>query len=121
MHYALPQKYPNSLAWPHILHSTFWFEKSKEMGTFQLGSLALSSSSSSMSLNFNQITKSHITLKPYRPLNFSRGRKIRAVSTVPDSDQSETTEPEEPPSVDFAFVNVSFQILFHFYNFLGFN
>ncbi|XP_062087540.1 photosynthetic NDH subunit of subcomplex B 3, chloroplastic [Humulus lupulus] len=65
------------------------------MATFQLGSIALSSS---ISLNFNPI------IKLSKPLSFSRRRKIRAVSTIPDT-ESEATEPEGPPSVDFAFVN----------------
>ena len=82
------------------------------MGTFQLSSLALSSSSSSsLSLNFNYIANTHKTLKTscYKPLSFSRStraRKIRAISTIPDS-ESEDTETDEPPSVDFAFVSVS--------------
>uniref|UniRef100_A0A803NZ40 2Fe-2S ferredoxin-type domain-containing protein n=1 Tax=Cannabis sativa TaxID=3483 RepID=A0A803NZ40_CANSA len=71
------------------------------MATFQLGSTALSSS---ISLNFNPIIKSHITHKLPKTLSFSRRRKIRAVSTIPDT-ESEATEPEGPPTVDFAFVN----------------
>ncbi|PON46910.1 Phenol hydroxylase reductase [Parasponia andersonii] len=76
------------------------------MGTLQLSSLALSSSSSSsVSLKFYHITGSHLTFKPSKPQrSFSRGRKIKAVSTIPDS-ESEAKEPEEPPSVDFAFVS----------------
>ncbi|XP_022145222.1 photosynthetic NDH subunit of subcomplex B 3, chloroplastic [Momordica charantia] len=71
------------------------------MEAYHLGSYRLSSSSSLRS--FNYITNSTHTLKRLRPLNFRRA-KIRAVGTVPQS-QSETTDPEEPPIVDFAFVN----------------
>ncbi|KAL5575196.1 hypothetical protein UlMin_016895 [Ulmus minor] len=70
------------------------------MGTLQLSSFGLSSSSVSL----NYITKSNRALKASKPLRFSRGRKIRAVSTTPDS-QSEATEPEEPPAIGFAFVS----------------
>ncbi|KAH7547248.1 hypothetical protein FEM48_Zijuj01G0289700 [Ziziphus jujuba var. spinosa] len=68
-----------------------------------MGSLQLSSLSSSLSLNFNYITNTRKTLKPSKSLRFS-GAKIRAVSTIPDS-ESEATESEEPPSVNFAFVS----------------
>ena len=75
------------------------------MGTLQLSSYALSSFSTS--LNFNYITNSHKTLKTSKHPHprFSRG-KIRAVDTIPEN-ESQSTDPEEPPFVAFAFVNVS--------------
>ncbi|KAF3450716.1 hypothetical protein FNV43_RR06805 [Rhamnella rubrinervis] len=69
-----------------------------------MGSLQLTSLSSSFSFNFNYITNSHKALKPCKPLGFSRG-KIRAISTTRPDSESEATESEEPPSVDFAFVS----------------
>ncbi len=73
------------------------------MGTLQLSSYALSSFSTS--LNFNYITNSHKALKTSKHPSFSRG-KIRAVGTIPEN-QSQSTDPEEPPFVAFAFVSVS--------------
>ena len=60
--------------------------------------------------SFNYITNSTHTLNRFRPLTFRRS-KIRAVGTVPQS-QSDTSEPQEPPMVDFAFVNVSCNVQF---------
>ncbi|EXB74549.1 hypothetical protein L484_026246 [Morus notabilis] len=78
------------------------------MGAFQLSSLALYSSS--VSLNFNYITNTQKTPKKtyYKPLSFSRtrGGKIRAITTIPDS-ESEDIEADGPPSVDFAFFSSS--------------
>ncbi|XP_050286084.1 photosynthetic NDH subunit of subcomplex B 3, chloroplastic isoform X6 [Quercus robur] len=73
------------------------------MGTLQLSSYALSSFSTS--LNFNYITNSHKTLKTSKQPHprFSRG-KIRAVGTIPEN-ESQSTDPEEPPFVAFAFVS----------------
>ena len=73
------------------------------MEALHLGSYHLLSSSSFRS--FNYITNSSHTLKRFRPLTFRR-TQVRAVGTVPQS-QSEATDPEEPPIVDLAFVNVS--------------
>lgn len=81
----------------------------QKMGTLQLSSYALSSFSTS--LNFNYITNSHKTLKTSKHPRFSRG-KIRAVAgTIPEN-ESQSTDPEEPPFVAFAFVSVSWNILY---------
>lgn len=72
------------------------------MGTLQLNSTAHGLA------KFNFIganSNKALTVFSTRHLSFSRG-KIRAVSTVPES-ESVAKEPDEPPAVDFAFVHVS--------------
>ncbi|XP_041002081.1 photosynthetic NDH subunit of subcomplex B 3, chloroplastic isoform X2 [Juglans microcarpa x Juglans regia] len=72
------------------------------MGTLQISSKALPSFSTSF--NFNHLTHySHKTLQISKRLSFSRG-KIRAVGTISEG-ESQAIEPEEPPSVAFAFVS----------------
>lgn len=61
----------------------------------QLGSLSPSSH------NLKHITKPNTALHHSNRLTFVR-TKVRAIATAPESD-SETTEPDEPPSVGFAF------------------
>ncbi|OMO54030.1 hypothetical protein CCACVL1_28119 [Corchorus capsularis] len=73
------------------------------MGTLQLNTHGLATTLS-VPYKFNSIgSYSHKSLGLSRHLSFSRG-KIRAVSTVPDS-ETVANEPEEPPAVDFAFVH----------------
>ncbi|KAJ7963042.1 Photosynthetic NDH subcomplex B 3 [Quillaja saponaria] len=72
------------------------------MGSLQLSSYGLSSSFSP-SNKFKHITKPNRTFNSSKHLSFLR-TKIRAVSIVPEKD-AETTVPEEPPSVSFAFVH----------------
>nr|CAN70335.1 hypothetical protein VITISV_011434 [Vitis vinifera] len=69
------------------------------MGTLQLNSYGLSS----FSLTQNFTSKTHKTLKPFNPPSSSRP-KIKAIGTIPES-QSQATPSDEPPSVNFAFVN----------------
>ena len=74
------------------------------MGTLQLNTHGLASTLS-VSYKFNFTSSSNKALTLSRHFSFSRG-KIRAVSTVPES-ESVAKEPDEPPAVDFAFVLVS--------------
>ncbi|OIW03805.1 hypothetical protein TanjilG_30081 [Lupinus angustifolius] len=66
----------------------------------QLSSHAFTSLSSH---NFNYITKPNRALYSSKTLNFAT-IKVRAVGTIPETD-SDTTEPEEPPYVGFAFIS----------------
>lgn len=80
--------------------------------TLHLSSQASLCSSSSHNSHHN-FTKSHKSLKPSFNLNrpTTVRTKIRAVGTVPEKD-SQATEPEEPPSVGFAFVSVSLKLVY---------
>ncbi|KAI3862193.1 hypothetical protein MKW92_019313 [Papaver armeniacum] len=66
---------------------------------------SLSSSSSNFTCNTKLSTNSIILPLPNRRATFPGG-KIRAVGSVTEAVESEeTTSTEEPPSIDFAFVN----------------
>ncbi|CAN6700979.1 unnamed protein product [Malus baccata var. baccata] len=74
------------------------------MVTLQLSSCGSSFCFLPFNLINSNITSSHSTLRPSKPLiSFSRA-KIRAIST-PQESQSEAVQPQQSPSVDFAFVN----------------
>ncbi|KAK2971155.1 hypothetical protein RJ640_008579 [Escallonia rubra] len=78
------------------------------MGTLQFNSHGLASFSVSHNLKNNSTTTSAAitsrkTLEASKCLKFPRG-KIRAVATTSET-QSESSAPEEPPSVNFAFVS----------------
>ena len=86
----------------------------RKMGTLRLNShCGLSSNFSAyQSFKLNTCSKTTFTSKN---LSFIKRGKIRAVGTVPDKDQAintEATQPEEPPSIGFAFVSVSCSFLF---------
>ncbi|XP_012073408.1 photosynthetic NDH subunit of subcomplex B 3, chloroplastic isoform X2 [Jatropha curcas] len=70
------------------------------MSTLQLNSYGIASLKAP---HKSKYTTTHKTLRPLSHTNFSR-IKIRAIGTVPDS-KSDAKEPEEPPSVNFAFVH----------------
>ncbi|GAB4842280.1 Photosynthetic NDH subunit of subcomplex B 3, chloroplastic, variant 2 [Ancistrocladus abbreviatus] len=76
------------------------------MGTLQLklNPCALSSSSSSASHIFKYNTKFIYNDNNVRIFSSKRGR-VRAIGIVPETDSQATSEPEEPPSVDLAFVH----------------
>uniref|UniRef100_A0A7C9D2Z7 2Fe-2S ferredoxin-type domain-containing protein n=1 Tax=Opuntia streptacantha TaxID=393608 RepID=A0A7C9D2Z7_OPUST len=77
------------------------------MGTLQLNSHCGLSSNFSAYLSFKLNTCSKTTFTS-KNLSFIKRGKIRAVGTVPDQDQAintEATQPEEPPSIGFAFVS----------------
>lgn len=74
-----------------------------KMATLQLNSYGLASMKAPH--NLKQTTNTFKTLKPSTHSSFSR-LKIRAVGTVPES-KSDAKEPEDPPSISFAFVHVS--------------
>ncbi|KAJ9179224.1 hypothetical protein P3X46_011034 [Hevea brasiliensis] len=71
------------------------------MGTLQLNSYGLASLK--VPQNLKQTTNTLKNLKPPTHISFSR-LKIRAVGTVPES-KSDAKEPEDPPSINFAFVH----------------
>ncbi|KAG8643401.1 hypothetical protein MANES_11G036400v8 [Manihot esculenta] len=71
------------------------------MATLQLNSYGLASMKAPH--NLKQTTNTFKTLKPSTHSSFSR-LKIRAVGTVPES-KSDAKEPEDPPSISFAFVH----------------
>ncbi|KAB2612869.1 hypothetical protein D8674_035185 [Pyrus ussuriensis x Pyrus communis] len=95
----------------HPIHSTstntpqlLSIQNISKMVTLQLSSCGSSFCFLPFNLINSNITSSHSTLRPSKPLtSFSRA-KIRAVSTSQES-QSEAVQPQQPPSVDFAFVN----------------
>lgn len=74
------------------------------MNTLQLNSYGLASFK--VPNNLYHITNTCKTPKPSRHISLSRG-KIKAVGTIPESKSDEAMEPEEPPSVNIAFVHVS--------------
>ncbi|XP_059641530.1 photosynthetic NDH subunit of subcomplex B 3, chloroplastic isoform X2 [Cornus florida] len=74
------------------------------MGSLQLNSYGLASLRVSTKFNKKNNTTCNIMKWPKR-LSFSGGTTIKAVGTIPDSTDSETTESEEPPAVNFAFVS----------------
>ncbi|KAI3995510.1 hypothetical protein MKX01_007312 [Papaver californicum] len=63
-------------------------------------------SSPSSNFNYNtKLTTNNITLPlPNRRATFP-GEKLRAIGSVTEVESEETTSTEEPPSIDFAFVN----------------
>ncbi|KAF2323436.1 hypothetical protein GH714_035449 [Hevea brasiliensis] len=71
------------------------------MGTLRLNSYGLASLK--VPQNLKQTTNTLKNLKPPTHIIFSR-LKIRAVGTVPES-KSDAKEPEDPPSINFAFVH----------------
>uniref|UniRef100_A0A2P2LJF5 Uncharacterized protein MANES_11G036400 n=1 Tax=Rhizophora mucronata TaxID=61149 RepID=A0A2P2LJF5_RHIMU len=78
------------------------------MGTLQLSSCVLASlklHSSPLKLTTTNPHNNRI-LKPLRGIGYSKLR-IKAVGTVPESN-SDVKEPGEPPSVNLAFVHVSY-------------
>ncbi|XVE88858.1 hypothetical protein DITRI_Ditri19aG0102500 [Diplodiscus trichospermus] len=72
------------------------------MGTLQLNTHGLATTLS-VPHKFNFTSSSNNAITHSRHFSFSRG-KIRAVSTIPES-ESVAKEPDEPPAVDFAFVH----------------
>ncbi|KAJ4950755.1 hypothetical protein NE237_027587 [Protea cynaroides] len=73
------------------------------MGILQLNPHSLSSLSLSSS-NFIYESKPQKAIKAYQNLNLGR-RKIRAVGRVSGVESEASVSSEEPPAVDFAFVN----------------
>ncbi|XP_022724754.1 photosynthetic NDH subunit of subcomplex B 3, chloroplastic [Durio zibethinus] len=71
------------------------------MGTIHLNTHSLTTLSEPCKFNFTSSSNKVLTLS--RHFSFPRG-KIRALSTVPES-ESVAKEPDEPPAVDFAFVH----------------
>lgn len=78
-----------------------------QMRILQLNSPCFSSSSSPLTPLSNFNTKIHKSIKFPHHLTPSRAR-IRAVETSISGAVSDADSPEEPPSIDFAFVTVSF-------------
>jgi hypothetical protein len=64
-----------------------------------------------LKLTPNAFTPSSHRFRPNRRTLFTT-TKIRAVSTVPDKNSDTTESNNEPPSIGFAFVNVSSIYLF---------
>ncbi|KAM1219544.1 photosynthetic NDH subunit of subcomplex B 3, chloroplastic [Malus sylvestris] len=95
----------------HPIHSTstntpqlLSIQNISKMVTLQLSSCRSSFCFLPYNLINSNITSSHSTLRPSKPLiSFSRA-KVRAISTSQES-QSEAVQPQQSPSVDFAFVN----------------
>ncbi|KAM1412568.1 hypothetical protein ACFX13_025575 [Malus domestica] len=87
-----------------IIRPVHFSSNISKMVALQLSSCWSSFCSLPFNLINSNITNSHSTLRPSKPLiSFSRA-KIRAVSTSQES-QSEAIQPEQPPCVDFAFVS----------------